>query len=158
MIIRKIQPEDNPFLASIIKNTFDEHDAPKCGTVYSDPTTDDLFSLFDTEKSILWVAEEKGEILGCCGIYPTDGLPEGYVELVKFYLAPSARGKGVGTKLMEQSIESAKALGYTNIYLESLPHFATAVKMYTKLGFQTLREPLGKSGHTSCNIWMNKKI
>lgn len=158
MLIRKIKPTDNYILANIIKSTFDEHDAPKCGTVFSDPTTDDLFSLFKTENSVLWVAEDAGEILGCCGIFPTQGLPEGCVELVKFYLAPEARGKGVGTQLMEYNIESAKVFGYTNIYLESLPHFATAVKMYSKLGFVNLQEPLGNSGHTSCNIWMLKSI
>ncbi|GAA4296764.1 GNAT family N-acetyltransferase [Aestuariibaculum suncheonense] len=158
MIIRKIEPSDNEILARIIKNTFDEHDAPKCGTVYSDPTTDDLYTLFEKENSVLWVAEDQNELLGCCGIYPTEGLPQGYVELVKFYLAPSARGKGVGTKLMEQNITSAKDLGYTAIYLESLPHFATAVRMYGKFGFETLENPMGESGHTSCNIWMLRPI
>ncbi|WMI65093.1 GNAT family N-acetyltransferase [Aestuariibaculum sp. YM273] len=158
MIIRQLKISDNPILASIIKNTFTEHHAPKCGTVFSDPTTDDLFTLFKQENSMLWVAEDQGEVLGCCGIYPTEGLPEGYAELVKFYLLPSARGKGVGTKLMQQNIESAKALGFHHIYLESLPHFATAVRMYKRFDFHPLDKPLGQSGHTSCNIWMVKTI
>ncbi|MEO6901606.1 MAG: GNAT family N-acetyltransferase [Bacteroidia bacterium] len=158
MNIRKVQQADNPSLANIIKETFEEHNAPKEGTVYSDPTTNNLFELFKNKKSILWVAEEKGEILGCCGIYPTDGLPNECVELVKFYLSVNARGQGIGTKLMEQSIESAIELGYSELYLETLPHFDKAVKMYEKLGFKELEKPIGKSGHVSCNIWMIKKL
>jgi putative acetyltransferase len=126
--------------------------------VYSDSTTDNLFGMFKNKKSILWVAEENGEVLGCCGIYPTDGLPNNCAELVKFYLSAKARGKGIGTKLMQQSIKSTIELGYSEIYLESLPHFDNAIKMYEKLGFKKLEKPLGKSGHISCNIWMIKKI
>lgn len=158
MTIRKIQQVDNPFLADIIKRVFEEHNAPKKGTVYSDPTTDNLYELFKNKKSILWIAEEKNEVLGCCGIYPTDGLPNKCVELVKFYLSSKVRGQGIGTKLMEQSIQSAIELGYSELYLETLPHFDKAVKMYEKLGFKKLEKSLGKSGHVSCNIWMIKSL
>jgi putative acetyltransferase len=158
MNIRKAQRSDNEFLANLIKKVFEEHNAPKEGTVYSDPTTNNLSGLFKNEKSVLWVAEENGKILGCCGIYPTDGLPDSCAELVKFYLSPEARGKGIGLKLMEQNIESAIELGYSELYLESLPHFGNAVKMYEKSGFKKLEKRLGESGHISCNIWMIKKL
>lgn len=155
---RKIRTSDNNVLATTIRNVFDEYNAPKIGTVYSDPTTDNLFQLFKTPKSVLWVAEEGKNILGCCGIYPTDGLPAGCVELVKFYLTPEARGKGIGKKLMEQSIQSAIELGYQNMYIESLKEFGTAVRIYEKQGFKKLSKQIGKSGHPTCNIWMFKEL
>ena len=158
MQIRKVRKSDNPLLATIIRDVFEEHNAPKEGTVYSDPTTDDLYRLFQKERSVLWVAEENEQVLGCCGIYPTEGLPENCAELVKFYLSANARGKGLGTTLMQQNIQSAITLGYTELYLESLPHYANAVKMYEKLGFQLLQKRLGNSGHPTCNIWMTKKL
>lgn len=159
MKIRKNQPEDNTRLAQIIRAIFIEFDAPQQGTVYSDPTTDDLFSLFQqTPKSVLWVAESDGEVLGCCGLLPIAGIGDEYVELVKFYLSPEARGKGVGKALMQKTIDSAKELGYKGVYLESLPHFATAVKMYEKDGFQRLKAPIGNSIHGTCDVWMAKKL
>ena len=158
MNIRKVRKSDNKFLAAIIKKAFDEHGAPKVGTVHSDPTTDNLYELFKNKRSMLWVVEEAGEILGCCGIYPTDGLPDHCAELVKFYLSPKARGKGIGSKLMELNIKSAMELGYSELYLESLPHFGNAVKMYRKFGFKNLEGPLGESGHPTCNIWMIKRL
>ncbi|MCC7466203.1 MAG: GNAT family N-acetyltransferase [Saprospiraceae bacterium] len=158
MTIRKVQKADEPHLAALIRTVFEEHNAPKVGTVYSDPTTDHLFDLFQTDRSVLWVAEENGEVLGCCGVYPTEGLPEDTAELVKFYILPKGRGLGIGKQLMEQSIASAREFGYQNIYLESMPEFAKAVSMYRKLGFEMLDSAMGNSGHTSCNIWMLKRI
>lgn len=158
IIIRSIQEKDNPTLATIIRNCFIEFDAPKNGTVFSDPTTDNLYQYFKIDKSTCWVAEMNNIIVGCCGIYPTENLPNGYVELVKFYITNVARGKGIGKLLMNKCIESAKEFGYQNIYLESLPHFKTAIKMYEKLDFTVLQQPLGNSGHSSCDIWMTKNI
>ncbi len=158
LIIRTAEAEDNLCLAKMIREVFIEHDAPQMGTVYSDPTTDNLYELFKANKSILWVAETDKEISGCCGIYPTEGLEDDTAELVKFYLPATSRGKGIGKELMERSILSAIEFGYKKIYLESLPQFSKAVSMYLKHSFKKLDMPLGNSGHTSCNIWMLKEL
>jgi putative acetyltransferase len=154
VIFRKLKQEDNQALARMIREVFREHKAPESGTVFSDPTTDDLFALFRKSRSVLWVAEVDGVAAGCCGIYPTGGLEESCAELVKYYLAEPARGKGTGKRLMELCIDSAKEHGYQKLYLESMPHFSKAVAIYEKLGFQKLNKPLGNSGHNSCTIWM----
>ncbi len=142
----------------MIRGVFDEHNAPRHGTVYSDPATDNLFELFQTAGSVLWIAEIDNEIVGCCGVYPTEGLDRDCTELVKFYLQDKVHGRGTGRKLMEQCIHFAKELGYSRLYLESLPQFSRAVTMYLKLGFTNLSLPLGNSGHTTCNIWMIKEM
>jgi putative acetyltransferase len=157
--IRPIQKKDNAPLAKMIRQVFVEFDAPTQGTVYSDPTTDDLFALFQVERAIFYVAEaEDGNIIGCCGIYPTSGLPDGCVELVKFYLPANARGKGIGRALMEKSEQYAKDIGCKQIYIESLPDFNKAVSIYEKQGYLRLNQPLGDSGHFGCDIWMLKTI
>jgi len=154
MNLREVMPADNLILASIIRGVFEEFDAPRQGTVYSDPTTDRLYDLFRKERSVLWVSEEGDRIFGCCGIYPTEGLPAHCAELAKFYLHREARGRGMGKALLAKCISSARALGYRQLYLESLPVFSNALGMYEKLGFRSLDRPLGRSGHTGCTIWM----
>jgi putative acetyltransferase len=158
MTIRQVQKGDNLSLANMIRNVFEEYNAPKIGTVYSDPTTDALYELFQIQKAVLWVAEENKNILGCCGIFPTHGLPEHVAELVKFYLPKESRGKGIGKILMEKSIASAREFGYSSMYVESLPEYAKAVSIYEKQGFLKLKGPMGESGHTGCNIWMLKEL
>lgn len=157
--IRPIENSDNAILAETIRSCFHDFEVKNTGgTVYVDPTTDDLFSLFQTPQSFLWVAELEGEIVGCCGIFPTENLPEGCTELVKFYIGKKGRGKGVGRLLLEKTIATAKDFGYQSIYLESIPEFSTAVSIYEKQGFQYLEKPLGNSGHHGCNLWMLKEL
>jgi putative acetyltransferase len=156
--IRTVQLADNFDLAQVIRSCFHDFNAPTKGTVYEDPTTDDLFSLFKTEKSILFVAASKGIVLGCCGLYPTSGLEKNTVELVKFYLAKEFRDKGIGKKLFDTCLIEAKKLGFEYVYIESLPEFSAAVKLYESFGFHHLNKALGNSGHTGCNIWMFKDL
>ncbi len=158
MQIRPIEPEDNEELAKVIRTALAEFGANKPGTVYFDPTTDALFELFRTPNSFYYVALVDGKVVGGCGIFPTDNLPDGTCELVKLYLAKEARGTGLGKQLMEISLSWAKENGYTQVYLESMPELAKAVSIYEKVGFKALDHPLGNSGHCGCDIWMLKKL
>ncbi len=105
---RTIGNKDNEILSTLIKKVFEEFGIDIPGTVYTDPTTDALYELFQAPGSVYWIAEENNQILGGCGIFPTEGLPEGYAELVKLYLSAEYRGRGIGHTLMQKSLESAK--------------------------------------------------
>ncbi len=157
-IIRPIKKSDNPKLAQIIRDAFDEHNAPTQGTVYSDPTTDQLFELFQHQKSACFVAEHHGKVVGCCGIFPTEGLDEDCCELVKYYISADARGIGLGQKLLYQCEASALDLGYKCIYVESFPEFGKAVRIYENAGYRAIPKALGQSGHYACSIFMIKDI
>ncbi|MEP7318422.1 MAG: GNAT family N-acetyltransferase [Panacibacter sp.] len=156
--IRPLKKEDNQVLAAIIRTVLAEFKANKPGTVYFDPTTDDLFTLFKTNNAAYFVAEVNGEIIGGAGIFPTPNLPEGCCELVKLYLSSAARGKGLGKELILKCFETAMQYGYKSVYLETMPELSTAVGLYEKLGFGYLNGPLGNSGHFGCDIWMVKHL
>lgn len=156
---RPIAKSDNAALAKLLRQVFEEHNAHfHSGTIYQDPTTDCLFELFQNGGSICWVACHEETQIGCCGIYPTNGLPDNYAELVKFYIHPQFRGKGVGKQLLSLCIQSALKLKYQALYLESLPEFGNAVKIYERYGFVHQDQPLGNSGHFGCTIWMVKEL
>ena len=158
IIIRNIEPTDNVALAQVIRGALEEFGANKPGTVYFDPTTDHLYELFQTIGAIYYVALIDGVLVGGCGIFPTENLPEATCELVKLYLHKNARGTGLGKKLMLQSMQWAKENGYKTVYLETMPELATAVSMYEQLGFVKINQPLGNSGHCGCDIWMTKSL
>jgi putative acetyltransferase len=149
---------DNQQIAFIIRSVLKEFKADKPGTVYFDPTTDDLFTLFKTPRSKYFIAELENEMIGGAGVFPTPDLPQGYCELVKLYLLPGARSKGFGKILMEQCFATAHQFGYTHLYLESMPELSIAVGLYEKCGFKHLISPLGNSSHFGCSIWMLKEL
>lgn len=156
--IRTIQPTDNQTLAVIVRNALAEFGANKPGTVYYDATTDALYELFRQQGSIYYVAEESGILLGGAGIYPSPGLPADTCELVKMYLSPAARGKGIGKLLIEKALAFATEAGYRNVYIETMPELRKAMSVYEKFGFTYLDGPLGNTGHFGCDIWMLKKL
>ncbi len=158
ILIRPIQSADNPVIATIIRNTLEEFGANHPGTVYYDKTTDALFELFQKEKSVYFIAEKEGKIVGGGGIYPTDGLPAGTCELVKMYLLPEARGTGLGSQLITHCLEQAKDFGFNKVYLETMNELKAALKVYARMGFTYLDGPMGNSGHFGCPLWMIKEI
>ena len=158
IIIRPIQPIDNPHLALIVRNTLAEFGAANPGTVYFDSTTDALFELFQVKNAAYFVAESAGKVLGGGGIFPTEGLPENTCELVKMYLLPEARGIGLGRTLIEKCLESATGNGFKQVYLETLDELHLALNIYAKFGFKYLKAPMGNSKHFGCGLWMLKRL
>lgn len=157
--IRPIQQADNALIASIIRASLEEFGANKPGTVYYDETTDHLFELFEeNQKSAYFIAEEDGIILGGAGYFHSEGLEATTCELVKMYLSKSARGKGLGKKMIEFCIANAKQNGFEQMYLETMPELKKAIQVYELFGFDYLEGPMGNTGHDGCGIWMLKKI
>ena len=55
--VRLITKNDNPLLAKIIRQVMEEFGVNLPNTVYTDPTTDDLYELFQKDKAIKLAAE-----------------------------------------------------------------------------------------------------
>ncbi|MBU2020640.1 MAG: GNAT family N-acetyltransferase [Bacteroidetes bacterium] len=159
MKIRLIQKNDNAAIASVIKRSLEEFGVARAGTVYTDESTNSLFELFnEAQLPYNILIDDNNKVVGGCGLYKTEGLPQGYVEVVKLYIAPEARGKGYGEQLLYLCFEQAKDAGFTHVYLETLHELSFAVKLYEKVGLDQLKGALGSSGHFACSLWMEKKL
>lgn len=158
LTIRPIEPGDNPALATLVRDVLREHGITRPGTVYTDPTTDHLYELFQRARSRYFVALLDEVIVGGAGVYHTDGLPETVVELARVYLRPQHRGLGLGRQLIELCFQTAIELAYAGMYLETVPEMGIAVPMYERLGFRHLSGPMGNTGHFGLGIWMLKTL
>ena len=158
IVYRKIKASDNIEIAAVIRAVLTEHGLDIPGTVFTDPTTDELFETFNVDKAEYWVVEVDDVIVGGSGLYPTSGLDDDCTELVKLYLLNACRGLGIGKELMRIVIEEAGNLGYNKVYLESLPELSEAIGLYNHMGFKMLDHSLGDSGHFACRVWMLKNL
>ncbi len=138
-IIRKIIKEDNQAVAQLIRAVFDELNIPKVGTAYEDPYLDFMFEEYNKPKSVYYVVENNGEIVGCAGVAPLANEAPIFCELQKMYFLPETRG-------------------FEKCYIETMPFMHAAQKLYKKSGFEYLDAPMGSTGHTSCPVWMLKKL
>lgn len=156
--IREIKSEDNLKIAKAIRDILIEFDVPKVGTAYADKILDTLYEAYNVENAIYFIIEKDGEIFGGAGIKQLDNYDGNVCELQKMYFLPEARGIGFGKKMMDICLQKAKEFGFEQCYLETLPYMEGARKLYRKVGFKDLNEPLGDTGHYSCNLWMIKEL
>ena len=157
-IIREIESKDNLKIATVIRNVFEELDAPKAGTAYADPHLNTLFEVYQAENEIYFIVEMDGTILGGCGIGNLVEAEFKICELQKMYLAKEARGKGIAKELMQKCLTFAKQVGYDKCYIETLPFMKDAQKLYVKSGFTYIDGPIGATGHNACDVFMIKDL
>lgn len=158
IIIRSIQPADNPHIAEVIRKTLAEFNADKPGTVFSDEATDDLYDYFNKPRADYFIVSMDDKIVGGAGIYPLSSAKEDVCELQRMYLLPNARGKKIGMELVNMCLQFAKANGYKKCYLETMPVLDKAIKIYEQFGFEYLPQRMGETGHFDCDVWMMKEL
>jgi putative acetyltransferase len=157
-LIRPIQHADNPAVAAIIRQVMTEFGAVGCDYSISDPEVDAMCEAYPPPGAAFFVIEGGDRVLGCGGMGPlTDG-ETGVCELRKMYFLPELRGTGMGAKLLNQILDSARAAAYQRCYLETLEHMEQARHLYRKHGFEELDAPMGNTGHSGCNWWMARDL
>ena len=57
-------------------------------------------------------------------------------EIKRLYVAPAARGRGLGRVLVERIIAEARELGYRSLLLDTLPFMKEAQSLYLSMGFK----------------------
>ena len=158
MEIREIKQEDNADLAVVLKSVLIEMGVPKTGTAYEDPELNTMFEAYQGERSRYYVITDNNKILGGAGIAPLKAESPSICELQKMYFSPQTRGLGMGYQMIVKCLDFAKVAGFELCYLETLPNMKAAQKLYQKLGFEYITNALGKTGHTSCSVWMTKAL
>ena len=158
MLIREIQQKDNESIAKVIRDIFHELNAPKVGTAYADPILDTLYEVYQEPRSIYYVVQKDGNVVGGCGVAPLENGDASVCELQKMYFAPEIRGTGYAEKIIEKCLEFAKIQSFEICYLETLSFMTIAQKLYKRIGFENICGPMGNTGHNSCEVWMTKKL
>lgn len=73
--------------------------------------------------------------VGCVALRAVDGTR---CEMKRLYLRPGARGSGLGRALVERLLSEARAEGYGEVVLDTLPSMAEAQRMYERFGFRDI--------------------
>ncbi|MFD8570113.1 GNAT family N-acetyltransferase [Streptomyces sp. NPDC059639] len=80
-----------------------------------------------------WIAEVDGERAGCVFLVADD--QPGVAKLRVLLVTPAARGLGMGTRLVGQSLDFARAAGYRSVTLWTTDNLASARRIYERFGF-----------------------
>lgn len=96
-----------------------------------------------SNSGLAWVVETgRGEIVGSCGIWETDG---GVWALHSLFLMPNWRGFGLGRNLVEEALRAAALEGALAVECTVVPELAEAENLLLRLGFTSVEKDSGKS-------------
>lgn len=92
---------------------------------------------FDPQHERAWIAERDGEVVG--SVFIARSSPE-VAQLRLLYVDPSARGLGLGRRLVDECIRFSRARGYKTLMLWTHDILVPAVRIYEAAGFKLIRE------------------
>lgn len=156
--IRPISSRDDSEVAALIRSVMTEHGASGQGFAIHDPEVAAMSQHYQEKNNHYFVVTEGTKVFGGGGFGPLVGMDGTVCEIRKMYFYPEMRGKGMGKKLLELCLRSAKEAGFKVCYLETLSNMESARKLYEKMGFQKLDKPMGNTGHFGCNHWYAKSL
>jgi putative acetyltransferase len=100
----------------------------------NDADLDDLDACYFRQGGHFEVVEDaQRQIVGCVGLYPRS---QHRAELCKMYLEKSARGRGLGRRLLENVLRAARRGGFSEVWLETNSVLTEAITLYAQYGFQ----------------------
>jgi GNAT superfamily N-acetyltransferase len=88
---------------------------------------------YATPTGAFILAEEDGQYLACIAVRQ---FAAEVGEIKRLYVAPAARGRGLGRVLVERIIAEARKLGYRSLLLDTLPFMKEAQSLYLSMGFR----------------------
>jgi len=105
---------------------------------------------FDAKREACWIAERHGENVGCVFLVQArddkTGKPErGTAQLRLLIVEPSARGLGIGARLVAECERFARQAGYRRIKLWTQSILVAARAIYAKAGYQLVSSEPHKS-------------
>ena len=99
------------------------------------------FVLSPSEGDRVWIAEREERILGSIAIV---GASATDAQLRWFLVDPSARGCGIGTRLLHEALAFCRESGYESVFLWTVSALTTAARLYRSAGFQKVEENAGQ--------------
>src|SRR5215469_11573511 len=130
--LRKALVNDAPLVASVLRQAFAEYQAlyTKQGYEATTPPAGEIVARMD--QGPIWVVVRRKEIAGTGSVVLK---PEGtYIRGMA--VIPSARGLGIGHRLLDEIERFAVAQGCARLFLSTTPFLKGAIRLYEAFGFR----------------------
>ena len=138
---REITEADNAAVAALVRNNLEQYKLNIPGTVYFDDALDHLNDYYDGDGRKYFVIEgDDGQVIGGIGYDRFEPMKD-TAELQKLYLTNSAKGSGLGYKMIDFIEDKMREAGYKASYLETHDNLMAAIHIYKKKGYKEIERP-----------------
>jgi GNAT superfamily N-acetyltransferase len=142
--VRDARPSDRDAILAVTLAAYEQYAAALAPPLWAMYRRSIQATLADVRPAAQIVAEEDGALVGTVLLFPAGSVmanPRGtsntleWPEVRLLAVAPSARGKGVARRLMEECIQRAGAAGVPALTLHTADIMAVAMRLYERMGF-----------------------
>lgn len=95
------------------------------------------FILTRTARERVWLVDSDGVLMGSTAIVKHSDTD---AQLRWFLLHPTLRGRGLGTKLVEEAVAFCREKGYRSVFLWTVSSLLAAARIYSNVGFQLVEQ------------------
>jgi putative acetyltransferase len=146
--IRDLRPEDHAAVRALILAGLRDHWGELDETL--NPDLDDLAASYRTGRTLVVV--ERGRIIGTGTVVPRDGeVP----KIVRMSVDDGSRRLGVGRRIVDALLATARAWGATAVVLETTAAWDEVVAFYVRCGFRVTHHEEGAFGR---DAWLRCEL
>ena len=134
--VRRAATDDAAWVASVLRQAFAEYEPLYTEQAYAATTPGVCEIAARMGPGPVWVAVYREQIVGTGSAVPK---PEG-IYIRGMAVIPSARGLGIGRRLLEEIQRFAIAQGCGRLLLSTTPFLNTAIRLYEAFGFRRIND------------------
>jgi GNAT superfamily N-acetyltransferase len=107
---------------------------------------------YNPPRGRFFLAMSGDEVLACGGLVWIDGA---VAEIKRMWVDPSARGRGLATRLLAFLEQTAAASGRPTLRLDTNPVLTQAIAMYRKNGYRDIER---YNDNPYAGLWFEKRL
>jgi acetyltransferase len=138
VLLRPIKPEDEPMWLEMFQNFSEESIRYRFFQIIKDTPHEVRVRYcnidYDREMAIVAELTEDGR-RRILGVVRVSAEPDGKAGEIAFIIADPWQGLGLGTKMVDCTLETCKDMGLETVYAIMLPDNARAINLMKKMGF-----------------------
>ena len=149
ILLRPFQPGDEPAFRELNESWISKYFVleEKDREVLNDPAK----YILNPGGHVL-MAMQAGSAVGCCALL---AMGDGCFEVAKMCVSEGLRGRGIGRRVLTYTVEYARTLGASRLYLETNSKLANAIHLYESVGFRHVPvERVKPSPYARANVYM----
>ena len=108
------------------------------------------FALTKSDRERIWLVDSGEILMGCVAIVKQS---EEEAQFRWFLLHPSLRGRGLGSRLMNETIAFCREKEYKRVFLWTVSDLHAAAAVYRGAGFRLIEEYT----HTTWGLWLTEQ-